>query len=220
MIRWTSCAGRTRLRRSRGGPRRRARITIAAGIVPRGALIFYTRTAQIDAAAGESGFLVMALALAGLWAAFKTKLDGRTALALLWFPLPFYVYSIAYGSVPIFIPQLWPHSYYNSRYGMEMLPALALCVCVALAWAQRRWLAETMNGAMALWITALATVLLNCGVLFYMKPLVLREAIQNSSTRIPMEAGISRELMEMPPGVPILMYVSDHPAPWSRRACR
>jgi len=178
---------------------------------PAWALLFYTRTAQIDAAVGESGFLVMALAIAGLWAAFRTRLDGRGILALLWFPLPFYVYSVAYGSVPIFIPQLWPHSYYNARYGMEMLPALALSVCVALAWAQRRWLEQSLRGAMALWIVALAAVLVNCGVLFYTKPLVLREAIQNSSTRIPLEAGIAREIAEMPPGVPILMYVSDHP---------
>ena len=54
---------------------------------------------------------------------------------LLWVPLPFYVYSVAYGSVPIFIPQLWPHSYYNARYGMEMLPALALFA----ASRRRRW---------------------------------------------------------------------------------
>ena len=177
---------------------------------PAWALVFYTRTAQIDAAAGESGFLVLALALAGLWSAFRAKLDGRVALALLWFPLPFYVYAVAYGSIPIFIPQLWPHSYYNSRYGMEMLPAFALSACVALAWAQRRWLAGK-EGAMALWGISLVAVIVNCGVLFYKKPLVLQEAIHNSSTRIPLEATIARELEEMPPGVPILMYVSDHP---------
>jgi hypothetical protein len=57
---------------------------------------------------------------------------------LLWVPLAFYVYSVAYGSVPIFIPQLWPHSYYNARYGMEMLPALALFACVAAAALERR----------------------------------------------------------------------------------
>ncbi len=50
---------------------------------------------------------------------------------LLWAPLPFYVYSIAYGAVPIFIPQLPPHAFYNARYGMELLPAL--CVYAALA---------------------------------------------------------------------------------------
>jgi hypothetical protein len=177
---------------------------------PAWALVFYTRTAQIDAAAGESGFLVLALALAGLWAAFRAKLDGRGALALLWFPLPFYVYAVAYGSIPIFIPQLWPHSYYNSRYGMEMLPAFALSACVALAWAQRRWFGERKS-AMSLWGISLIVVLVNCGILFYEKPLVLREAIHNSSTRIPLEAAIARELDGMPPSVPILMYVSDHP---------
>ena len=45
---------------------------------------------------------------------------------LLWLPVPFYAYSVAYGSVPIFLPVWWPHSWYNTRYGMELLPALAL----------------------------------------------------------------------------------------------
>ena len=45
---------------------------------------------------------------------------------LLWLPVPFYAYSIAFGSVPIFLPVWWPHSWYNTRYGMEMLPAFAL----------------------------------------------------------------------------------------------
>ena len=39
---------------------------------------------------------------------------------------PFYAYSVAYGSVPIFLPVWFPHSYYNTRYGMELLPAFAL----------------------------------------------------------------------------------------------
>jgi hypothetical protein len=177
---------------------------------PAWALLFYTRTAQVDAAAGECGFAVMALALAGLWVAARSRMKGRGVLGLLWFPLPFYIYAIAWGSVPIFIPQLYPHSYYNSRYGMEMLPALALSVGVALQWAQRRWLAKRARGALALWIVALLAVVVNCVALFYFKPLVLKEAIQNSSTRIPMETGIARQLEEMQPGAPILMYLSDH----------
>ncbi len=103
---------------------------------PGWALLFYTRTAQVVAAAWETGFAVMAAALAGSWIAVRRRMEP--ASLLLWVPLPFYVYSIAYGSVPIFIPQLWPHSYYNSRYGMEMLPALALFVCVVCAAVERR----------------------------------------------------------------------------------
>ena len=55
---------------------------------------------------------------------------------LLWVPLLFYSLSIAYGSVPIFIPSWWPFSYYNVRYGLELLPvfavfpALSCVVCV------------------------------------------------------------------------------------------
>ncbi len=56
---------------------------------------------------------------------------GEGYALLLWVPLPFYIYSIAFGSVPIFLPQLWPHAFYNARYGMELLPAL--CVYGALA---------------------------------------------------------------------------------------
>jgi hypothetical protein len=98
--------------------------------------LFYTRTAQVDAAAWETGFAVMAAAIVGFWIAVRQRVE-RASL-LLWVPLAFYVYSVAYGSVPIFIPQLYPHSYYNSRYGMEMLPALALFACVAAAALERR----------------------------------------------------------------------------------
>jgi hypothetical protein len=101
------------------------------------ALLFYTRAAQVVAAAWETGFAVMAAAVAGLWIALQRRV--ATAAVLLWVPLAFYVYSIAYGSVPIFIPQLYPHSFYNARYGMELLPALALFACVAAAEVERRW---------------------------------------------------------------------------------
>jgi hypothetical protein len=109
------------------------------------ALLFYMRTAQVDAAAWEAGFALMAAALAGLWIALRQRVE-RASL-LLWIPLPFYVYSVAYGSVPIFIPQLYPHSYYNARYGMEMLPALALFACVALADLDRRLTPSRISAA-------------------------------------------------------------------------
>ena len=64
---------------------------------------------------------------------------GERFALLLWVPLPFYVYSIAFGSVPIFIPQLWPHSFYNARYGMELLPALSVYPALA-AERVERWL--------------------------------------------------------------------------------
>jgi hypothetical protein len=53
-------------------------------------------------------------------------LDRRVwPLILLWAPLPFYALSVAYGSVPVYVPGWWPFSYYNVRYGIELLPAFA-----------------------------------------------------------------------------------------------
>jgi hypothetical protein len=125
------------------------------------------------------------------------------------------VYSIAYSSVPIFIPQLYPHSYYNSRYGMELLPALALFAMVAAA-ALERWLTargEVRVGALAgrlLQPVVLALAVLNTVAMIYRTPLVLKEAIVNATTRVPFERSVARAIADLPPGVPILMQNGEY----------
>lgn len=175
---------------------------------PGWSLLFYTRTAQVDAAMWETGFGLMVAALAGAWIALRERAN-RAAL-LLWVPLPFYVYSVSWGSVPIFIPQLYPHSYYNSRYGMGMLPALAICGAVAL-WHGETWLkARSEKLAKFVHPTALVLVAVNLVVMVWMTPLVFKEAMVNSSTRIPFETAVARELEKVPAGVPILIDTTDH----------
>jgi hypothetical protein len=93
-------------------------------------LIFFGKAAELDAAAMGWGRLLLIVSLLGTawgWLTAKWRAFGWAAL-LLWFPMGFYAYSVAYGSVPIFLPVWWPHSFYNTRYGMEMLPAFALGV--------------------------------------------------------------------------------------------
>jgi Dolichyl-phosphate-mannose-protein mannosyltransferase len=172
------------------------------------ALVLYTRTAQLAAAAWEMGFVVMAAAIVGLVLTIRRRFV--LSALLLWIPLPFYIYSIAYGSVPIFIPPLWPHSYYNSRYGMEMLPALALYACFALAWLQERLRSEKPLVARLLHPVVLSLIAVNAVFMMYNVPLVLKEAKANSTTRIAFETALARELKSYPQGVPILMYNSDH----------
>ena len=200
------------------------------------ALLFYTRTAQVDAAAWEMGFAVLATALGGGWIAVRRRLES--ASFLLWIPLAFYVYSVAYGSVPIFIPQLYPHSYYNARYGMEMLPALAVFACIALAAWEARMRPSTLESAPGrpirpLLAAAIALAVLNPLAMIYgatvvqtlaakierhpshlmanySPPLVLKEALVNASTRVPFERNLALVLEEFPPGAPILMQESDH----------
>jgi hypothetical protein len=175
---------------------------------PGWALLFFTRTAQVDASVWETGFAVMIAALAGLILAIRRRI--ALPWLLLWLPLPFYVYAIAYGSVPIFIPQLWPHSYYNARYGMELLPALAVSMFLALEWVERRWSRSQPDKARFLQPIALLLVVLNTLTMMYFIPLVLKEGMVNATTRMSLETSIARVLKSLPPGVPILMYNSDH----------
>jgi hypothetical protein len=179
---------------------------------PAWALLFYTRTAQVDAAFWETGFLVMAAAIAGLILAIRRRLALSTLL--LWIPLPFYVYSVSYGSVPIFIPQLWPHAYYNSRYGMELLPALALFAFLAVAWIEQRWsTSQPQSGRLVkrlLQPITLLLIALNTIGMVHSTPLVLKEALVNATTRIPFEQALARQLKQFPEGATILMYNSDH----------
>ena len=74
------------------------------------------------------GVWPLELAILGLvaWAANR-RVWGRGAVAFLFLvPLPFYIHALAYAAIPLYVPTLFPHTYYNLRYGVEMVPALAL----------------------------------------------------------------------------------------------
>ena len=196
------------------------------------AALFYTRTAQVDAAFWETGFGLMVAAVYGIWLQlWKPRSEnpdpGQSGLVvdpkyvraerfalLLWLPLPFYVYSVAYGSVPIFIPQLWPHSYYNARYGMEMLPALSLYWTLAAERLAVRLQGRTENWAKLsarLWQpVAMVLCVANCVAMMYKMPLVLKEGIVNASTRVPFEHELSVVLDDFPPNEPVMMSTSNH----------
>jgi hypothetical protein len=92
-------------------------------------LLFFVKVAEMDAAAAAWGNVLLLVSLLGTaWAWLTERNRAFTWALLLWFPVPFYAYSVSYGSVPIFLPPWWPHSWYNTRYGMELLPALALAL--------------------------------------------------------------------------------------------
>ena len=184
------------------------------------AALFYTRTAQIDAAAWETGFALMAAALYGVWLSFKRRATAaiharaESFALLLWIPLPFYIYSIAYSSVPIFIPQLWPHAYYNARYGMELLPALSLYAALSAERLEIFFQSHTTAWARIatrIWQpTAMFLCVANCIAMMYFVPLVLKEGIVNARTRISFESDLATALEEMPMNVPVMMSLTNH----------
>jgi len=187
---------------------------------PLRALIYYMRTAQVDAAVWETGFGLMVAALYGWWLTWKRRAvaevreRGEAFGWLLWVPLPFYVYSVAYGSVPIFIPQLYPHSYYNARYGMEMLPALSVYGALAAerldVWLRGKTAGWARVGARFWQPLAMLLCVSNCIAMMYWTPLVLKEGMVNARTRVSLEESIALELEQMPADEPVMMALSAH----------
>ncbi|HEV2462448.1 MAG TPA: glycosyltransferase family 39 protein [Acidobacteriaceae bacterium] len=181
------------------------------------AALFFLKAAELGAIWKHLTNLLLVLAVVGsVFAGVRFRSKHILPMLLLWLPLPFYAYSVAYGSVPIFIPRWWPHSFYNTRYGMEMLPVFALALGFLAAWAAggvaKRW------PIWRPWTLAAFAVLIcaNSYVLVRATPLVLREMIANSRTRIPFEVGYARGLQSLAPGSTILAYISDHPGAYQR----
>jgi 4-amino-4-deoxy-L-arabinose transferase-like glycosyltransferase len=172
------------------------------------AFVLYARAAQVDAFAWEMGWLAAFAAIWGVWKSWGLKLE-RSAV-LLWLPLPFYVYSVAWGSVPIFIPQIYPHSYYNSRYGTEMLPALTVYLAFA---GYKLWQYLRVRKPLAAQILApvsLALAVVNLGFMLHGVPLVLQEAMVNSRSRLALETPLAEQLAMVSPGTKILMDNSEY----------
>jgi hypothetical protein len=179
------------------------------------ALIFYVKAAEMDAAALAWGNVLLALSLLGTaWGWLTARRRALGWALLLWFPVAFYAYSVSYGSVPIFLPVWWPHSWYNSRYGMELLPALALGLGFAGQFAlaavrefKPRW-AKYAAGAL------FAAIALNAWQMLRERPLVYVEGTKNIEARRPYEIAIPpvlRALAAERPGGAILMDTSVYP---------
>jgi Dolichyl-phosphate-mannose-protein mannosyltransferase len=74
--------------------------------------------------------------LAGLAAGLAKR--AFWPLLLLALPGVFYLWSMHSAASPIFVPALWPHSYYNTRYGLAVLPLWALASAALVALVPRR----------------------------------------------------------------------------------
>ena len=88
----------------------------------------YYRTA-VDLAAGR--FLVW-IGLAGVIASLAKRAFWPVLFCAL--PPAFYILSLHGSGTPIFVPTLWPSSYYNTRYGLAAMPLLAVASGALAAW--------------------------------------------------------------------------------------
>ena len=61
-----------------------------------------------------------------VWVLEARERARRSAALLFLVPFVFYVESMAHAAVALYVPTLFPNTYYNLRYGIEMLPAVAI----------------------------------------------------------------------------------------------
>jgi hypothetical protein len=167
--------------------------------------LYFLKAAQLGAAPLRFGRLLCWLSAGGtLLALWSFRRRQIWPVLLLWLPLPFYAYSVAYGSVPIFIPTWRPFSWYNTRYGMELLPAFALFTgCLIPVLLSR--LHRVRRYAL---LASLLLVVANSVVLLRARPLVFQEAVVNSRSRLAFETALANALLGLPGNGLILMRVS------------
>lgn len=179
---------------------------------------YFLKAAEINLAAGNAlQRLWLAIALLGAFLSLpklQKKILPRAigfnpplVVLLLWLPLPFYIWSIAYSGVPMYFPAWWPHSYYNTRYGIELLPALSVCAVLAV-----HFMLEAAGGRKlrrAIVVAAVALALLSY-VSVWRDPVTLHEARANGETRMVLEKEVARYLAALPPDSTLLMYLGSH----------
>ena len=129
-------------------------------------------------------------------------------LLLLWIPVPFYMLSIAYGGVPLYVPVWWPFSYYNLRYGIEMVPAFAGFTAIAVSAGMR--LAATTRARVFVAVIFGSLVVGSYVEIWRQGPVSFKEAEINSRTRIALETALAAKLERLPPNSTFLMYLGDH----------
>jgi hypothetical protein len=104
--------------------------------------------------------------------------------------------------VPIFVPEWWPHSYYNVRYGLQLLPAIIVS-CALLVDCFPKW---------HLTVAAIVACSLAAGIFSEWRatPICLREARVNARTRMAFEREIADILQILPSQERLMMYTGDH----------
>jgi hypothetical protein len=165
---------------------------------PRTAALYFLKVTRLTLGDGSSEKWLMAMAFIGLlcWIFFER---WWLPILLLWSPVIFYTLCIAWGSIPIYVPNWWPFSYYNTRYGLQMLPAVAVG-CGLLA----AFLGKYIPKKAILAFIAMVLAWSYAGV-WGARPIVLREAVANGMARVNFERRLAADLRKLPASATLMM---------------
>jgi hypothetical protein len=171
---------------------------------PRDATLQFLKVSRLNLAEGRAEFLLCNCAFIALLASLYFA-RRYLSWAVLWAPLPFYVLCIAWGSVPIYHPEWWPFSYYNVRYGLQMLPAVAVFAALGCKFLTNFFRTRCVVVAAALVIaTSYYSV-------WQTTPICLREAQVNGKDRMALDHELAETLKTLPPSATFMMNCGAHP---------
>jgi hypothetical protein len=172
------------------------------------AAIYFLKSAQLNMCDGNWGRLWLAAAIGALiFIAWKMRAQV-VAILLLWTPLAFYALSIAYGSVPIHVSTWWPFATFNQRYGLQLLPVLAVSAGIFTASCFRMSAAGRHRGKLVALLVAL--IVASYASVWKAKPQCFLEAQKNWIARYPLNAAVQRVIMHLPHHSVFMMDLSEH----------
>ncbi len=121
--------------------------------------------------------------------------------------MPFYAYSIAYGSVPLHVPMWWPFAVFNFRFGLELLPLFAVAAGLLLA---TTYVCFAQGQLWKLAAVVAALIVTSYAFVLKAEPLCLVEASRNWEMRRGLDTSVERVLKELPPNSRFLMDLGTH----------
>ena len=172
----------------------------------RTATLYFLKASRLTLGEGRTERLLLAIAFASLLCVFYFA-HRFLPWVLLWMPAVFYPACIAWGSVPVYVPQWWPFSYYNVRYGLQMLPAAAVFAGLLVELGGKIFPRSRC-------ITACALLIItgfSYSAVWRRTPIMLREAEVNGRARLQFDQKLASELWNLPDSATIMMDCSVHP---------
>ncbi|HST78858.1 MAG TPA: hypothetical protein VLN58_10255, partial [Verrucomicrobiae bacterium] len=171
----------------------------------RTATLYFLKASRLSLGEGRTERLLLTIAFASLLCVFYFARRFLPWL-LLWMPAVFYPACIAWGSVPVYVPQWWPFSYYNVRYGLQMLPAVAVFAGLLVELGSKIFPRSRCLTACAL----LIITGFSYSAVWRRTPIVLREAAANGAARLQFDQKLASELYNLPDSATIMMDCSSH----------
>ena len=169
------------------------------------AATYYWKTARLNVGENRAAPIVVTVAVLGIIALAFSEFS---LAVLLIFPLIFYAFSIAHGGIPIFIPSWWPFSYYNVRYGIQMLPAVAVGCGYAVSFIDKIWGTHKLHSVAAAMLMAVTVA--TYAIDWEHGPICLREAEINSAARIELHKQLATELQSLPADATFVVSLTEH----------